>query len=130
MQDSKRRIGYADSLIDKGVSVHILNMGLMDNSPISRVLTTCLLAFAEFERNQIIDRTTAGKAIARQNPNYREGRARKYNATKVQHALELLDTHSYKQVEEMTGISKSTLQRRRREKKGATDDKKNADKIG
>ncbi len=112
---AKEGLGYADSLIDKGVSVHILNMGLMDNSPISRVLTTCLLAFAEFERNQIIDRTTAGKAIARQNPNYREGRPRKYNATKVQHALELLETHSYKQVEEMTGISKSTLQRRRRE---------------
>ena len=110
-------------------TVH-LNMGLMDNSPISRVLTTCLLAFAEFERNQIIDRTTAGKAIARQNPNYREGRPRKYNLAKVRHALELLETHSYKQVEEMTGISKSTLQRRKREKKGIADDKKNADNMG
>ncbi len=57
----------------------------------------------------IIERTQEGKAIARQNPNFREGRPFKYSQKQIEHALTLKEAHSYKQVEEMTGISKSTL---------------------
>lgn len=64
-------------LLDRGVSVHILNMGLIDNSSTGRLIVTVLLAFAEFERNMIVERTTAGKAIARDTkPGWREGRNR------------------------------------------------------
>ena len=63
----------------------------------------------ELERNQIIERCQTGKAIARQNPDFTEGRPKKYSRQQVQHALDLLESHSYKQVEQMTGISKSTL---------------------
>ena len=96
-------------LLDKGVVVHILNMGIIDNSPTGKLITTVLLAFAEFERDMIVERTKEGKAIAKQNPLYREGRPRKYSKAQIGHALELLEKYSYKQVEEMTGISKSTL---------------------
>lgn len=62
-------------LLGRGVSVHILNMGLIDNTPTGRLMVTMLLAFAEFERDMIVERTTTGKAIARQNnPDFREGR--------------------------------------------------------
>jgi len=44
-------------LLDRGVSIHILNMGLIDNSPTGRLITTILLAFAEFERDLIVERT-------------------------------------------------------------------------
>ncbi|MBR2207533.1 MAG: hypothetical protein IJ859_01860, partial [Synergistaceae bacterium] len=52
-------------------------------------------------------------AIARQNPNFRDGRPKKFSRAQINHALELLKTHSYKQVAAMTGISSTTLVRER-----------------
>lgn len=63
------------SLLDRGVSVRILNMGLIDNTPTGRLMVTMLLGFAEFERDMIVERTSAGKEVARATkPNWREGR--------------------------------------------------------
>lgn len=91
------------------ITVHVLNMGCIDNTPTGKLILTVMLAFAEFERDMILERTQEGRAIARLDPEYREGRKKKYSKAQIQHALELLDTNSYKQVEKMTGISKSTL---------------------
>ena len=63
-------------LLDRGVSVHVLNMGLIDNTPTGRLILHIMLSFAEFEREMIKERTAAGKAIARQKPSYKEGRPR------------------------------------------------------
>ena len=57
-----------------------------------------------------------GKAIAKQNPDFREGRPKKYSRKQIEHALELLDNNSYKQVEDLTGISKSTLIRAKKKR--------------
>ena len=105
------------SLLDRGINVHVLNMGLMDNSPTGRLIRNVMLAFAEFERDMIVERTSEGKSIAKQNPSFREGRPKKYSRMQIEHAVELLNTYSYKQVEEMTGISKSTLIRSKKESK-------------
>ena len=97
-------------LFERGVRVHILNMGLIENTLTGNLILTVMLAFAEYERGMIVERTQTGKAVARQDPNYREGRPRKYTATQLHHALELLNSgKAYRQVEAMTGISKSTL---------------------
>lgn len=101
-------------LFDRGVKVHVLNMGLIENTPTGRLIFTIMSGFAEFERDLIVERTQEGKAIARQRDDFREGRPNKYSRAQVQHALGLLAGHSYKQVEEMTGISKSTLIRAKR----------------
>lgn len=61
-------------LLDKGVTVHVLNMGIMDNTPTGKLIRNVMFAFAEFERDMIIERTREGKEIARQSPDYREGR--------------------------------------------------------
>ena len=104
------------SLFDRGVRVHILNMGLIENTLTGNLILTVMLAFAEYERGMIVERTQTGKAIARQNPHYREGRPKKYKPAQIVHALDLLDSGmSYKQVEGMTGISKSTLVRANRQ---------------
>lgn len=69
--------GYelVNGLIDKGVTVNILNMGVLDNSSMSRFLRNMMFVFAEFERDLIMERTAEGKEIARAtNPDYREGR--------------------------------------------------------
>ena len=98
----------------KKASVHVLNVGLLEDTSMGQFFITTLLAVAELERNQIIERTQSGKAIAKQNPDFKEGRPNKYSKSQINHALELLQTHSYKQVEALTGISKSTLIRAKR----------------
>ena len=103
------------------ISVHVLNMGCIDNTPTGKLILTGMLAFAEFERDMIVERTREGRAIARLNPEYRDGRKKKYSRIQINHALELLETHSYKQVESLTGISKSTLIRAKKEEKGKRD---------
>ena len=101
-------------LFERGVRVHILNMGLVENTLTGNLILTVMLAFAEYERGIIVERTQTGKAVARQNPNFREGRPKKYLPTQLQHALDLLNAGTtYRQVEAMTGISKSTLVRAR-----------------
>lgn len=97
------------TLLNNGITVHVLNMGLMNNTPTGRLIRNIMLAFAEFERDMIIERTQEGKAIAKKQPGFREGRPRLYSKKQIQHALGLLQDHSYKQVTELTGISKSTL---------------------
>lgn len=101
-------------LLEKGVTVRILNMGILDDTPAGKLVTTVMFAFAEFERDMIVERTQEGKAIARMNPNFREGRPRKFSPVQIKHALSLLENYSYKQVEAMTGISISTLSRAQR----------------
>ena len=62
-------------LLAMGVNVHILNMGLIENTPTGRLMMQIFLAFAEFERDNIMERLNEGKAIARANdPGWREGR--------------------------------------------------------
>lgn len=98
-------------LLNDGVKVHVLNMGLVENTPTGRLILTIMSGFAEFERDMIVERTQEGKAIAKQNPNFKEGRPNKFKREHIQNALKLLEKHSYTQVEEMTGISRSTLLR-------------------
>lgn len=94
-----------DELLERRVRIHVLNIGLIDNSPTNKLMRNMLLAFAEFERDMIIERTQEGKQIS---GNY-GGRPQKFGKEQVAHAMELLKNHSYTQVSEMTGISKSTL---------------------
>ena len=92
-------------------------MGIIDNSPTGKLIRNIMLAFSEFERDMIIQRTQEGKVVARQNPNFRDGRPKKFSKLQIDHALELLQTHSYQQVADMTGISRATLSRAKAELK-------------
>ena len=73
----KDGLGYIDLVREKGAIIHILNMGIVENTPMGNLIVTQLLAFAEFERAMIKERTTAGKSVARQKEGYREGRPSK-----------------------------------------------------
>ncbi len=97
-------------LFERGIRVHILNMGLIENTLTGNLILTVMLAFAEYERGMIVERTQTGKAIAKQNPNFKDGRPKKYSKPQIDLALSLLEQgNTYKQVGSMTGISKSTL---------------------
>lgn len=108
------------TLLEQGVSVHVLNMGLIDQSPTGKLILHIMLAFAEFERDMIVERTSEGKAIAKANAEaqgkkFYEGRPKKFSKEQRDHALKLLEKHSYSEVVKMTGISKSTLIRYKKE---------------
>lgn len=67
-----------EELRKHGVIVRILNIGTLDDSSMGNLLVNVLLSFAQFERDMIKERTSAGKAIARaNNPDWREGRRKK-----------------------------------------------------
>lgn len=66
-----------NELFAKGVAVNVLNMGMMDNSTTGKLIRSIFFAFAEFERDMIVERTSEGKAVAREREGYREGRPTK-----------------------------------------------------
>lgn len=91
-----------------------LNIGLLENTAMGNFFITVLLLFAKFERTLIYERTYEGRLIAQTKNGYREGRPR-ISSDKIELALELKKTRSYKDVERLTGISKSTLIRYRKQ---------------
>ena len=104
-------INVVQQLRDRGVRVNILNMGTVDNSPTGKLIFPVMLGFPEFERDMILHRTSEGKSIAKTKVGYWEGRPPKYDEEKMIEAAMLLQSYTYREVSEMTGISKSTLQR-------------------
>lgn len=105
-------------LIERGVTVRILNMGTVENTPTGKVTLSVMMAFAEFERDMIVERTQSGKAEARAKGIRVDGRPKKFNPDKVQRALDRIERgESYKVVAEDTTISKSTLIRAMRERR-------------
>lgn len=117
---TREGIDIIKDLFERGVKVHVLNMGLVEDTPTGRLILNIMLAFAEFERDMIVERTQEGKEIAKQKEDFREGRPKKYNKKQIEHALKLLDTHSYNQVTDITGISKSTLIRAKKKQNKGT----------
>ena len=109
---TKEGLQYIDMLLEKRVKIHILNMGLIENTPVGKLIVTNLLAFAEFERAMIIERTQSGKAIAKTKEGFKEGRPKKFTKKQLDNALSMLNinggNYSYSQVEELLGISQST----------------------
>ena len=71
---AREGLEVVEDLMSRGVKVHILNMGLIEDTPMGRVILTVMLAFAQFERDSIVDRTSDGKARAKAKPGFREGR--------------------------------------------------------
>lgn len=121
-RNTKEGLDIIDKLLPQNISIHILNMGLIDNTPMGRLIVTNLLAFAEFERAMIVERTQSGKAIAKTKRGFKEGRPKKYTKIQLDHAINLLENNSYNKVAEITGISKSTLIRESRYRKATTSD--------
>ena len=103
-------ITLVDDLISRGVKVHILNMGMMDNTPTGKLIRSIMFAFAEFERDMIVQRTMEGKAVARQRDGYREGRpAVEYDKRKLArlHADVLAGALSASDAAEKLGVSRA-----------------------
>lgn len=114
-RDTAEGLRTAKELMNRGVLIHFLSFGMLENTPTGHYVLTLLLANAELELSQIVKRTQPARARARKKPGYQDGRPKKYSKKQISHAIELLETKTYKEVEEITGISKSTLIRARNE---------------
>lgn len=109
--------GLITEMIDDGVTINVLNLGILSNDSVNTLMRNILLSFAQFERDMIVQRTQEGKAMAKlNNPDFREGRPRKWDDEQLDNAMSLLQDHSYNQVTKLTGISKSTLIREKKKR--------------
>lgn len=106
-RSASQGIVLIDNLLERGIKVHVLNMGLMDNTPTGKLIRNILLAFAEFERDMIVERTQEGRKLS---GNY-GGRPHKYTDEELDYAMLLLQDHTFKEVSNRTGISIPTLYR-------------------
>ncbi|MDB6354001.1 recombinase family protein [Trichococcus sp. K1Tr] len=110
-------IQLIDSLNDKGITLNVLNMGVFDNSPTSKLIRNILLSVGEWEREMILERQREGIAEAKARGVYK-GMPKKYTKDNknLQLALELManrDTNgkSVNDIAEATKISRATIYR-------------------
>ena len=113
-RNTREALEIIQQLFDRGINVHILNMGIIDNTPTGQLIFTMFSAFAQFERDMIVSRTNEGKRYAKLNDkDFKEGRPQKFSEEQIQFAYELKQQGmTYKMIERKTGISIATQKRR------------------
>ncbi|KMP39468.1 recombinase family protein [Bacillus toyonensis] len=118
-RSTKDAIELVTELYERGVIVNVLNLGIIDRSTAAgKLMFNVFAAFAEFERDMIVERTQEGKAAARQKADFREGRPTIAKA-QIDTAMMLLKDNSIRKVAQMTGLSVSTIQRYKKKREAA-----------
>lgn len=110
-RNTREALEIIEPLLDNNVTIKVLNLGTIENTSMGRMIIRTLLSVTEMERDMIVERTQEGKLFAKKNnPNYREGRPKAVITPQKRHAYELMQSgKSYKEVEALTGFSRSTL---------------------
>lgn len=108
------------TLNESGVIVTFLDNALTfepnKKDSMQTLMMNMLGSFAQFERDLIVTRTQEGKQWQRANKkDYKEGRPKRILNDRYKHAIELMKTHSMKEVVRKTNISLSTLKRIKRQ---------------
>ena len=95
-----------NELIERGIKVNILNIGIMDNTPSSKLIRDIFFSFTEFERDIIVERIQEGKAIAKTKEGFKEGRPTRMNENQIKDVLSMLSVNggdkSYSEVAAFT----------------------------
>ncbi len=103
-------------LFEKGINIEILNLGKIENTPTGNLIFAIFSAFSEFENSLRRERIYEGKLKAKENPNFKQGRPKVYNKDRLDNALRVKETHTWKETEHITGISYSTLYNYKKQK--------------
>ncbi len=110
-RSTKDLIELTELFKSKGVRLVSLKESIDTESSTGKLLFTLMSALAQFERDTIADRTREGLRSARARG--RTGGRPKVNSDDVKKAVKLYNTRQYsvKEIEELTGVKKSTLYR-------------------
>ena len=117
-RSTKRLIELTDELDEKEIELVSIRDSIDTTNAVGKAMFRMLAVLSEMERDLISERTRAGLVSARARGR-KGGRPRK-NQVFVEKALKLYDSKQYtvREIEEMTGVSKGTLYRHLRSKKG------------
>lgn len=111
-------INFLDTCGKRDITVNILNMGKLDNTPNGKLMRNIVSAFAEYERDMIVNRMAEGKEYAKaHNPDYKEGRPKRRITNRYRKIYEISKEHSIRETAEITGVSESTVKRIKRQVK-------------
>ena len=105
------------ALNDKGVRVKVLTMDFDSTTPMGRFVFSMMAAFAQFEREVILERTLHGLAMARERGVF-GGAAKKYTDEAIKTAVA---EHGVLGAAKKLGASKVTIIRRMKAIEGKTD---------
>mgnify|MGYP002511379225 CR=1 FL=1 len=110
-RSTKDLIELTELFEQKGVHLVSLKEQIDTSTSTGKLLFTLMSAIAQFERDVIADRTREGLRSARARG--RTGGRPRADPTAIKKALRLYDTKEYsiKEIEELTGVKKSTLYR-------------------
>lgn len=110
-RSTKDLIELTELFQSKGVHLVSLKESIDTSTSTGKLLFTLMSAIAQFERDTIADRTREGLRSARARG--RMGGRPKTGSEQIRKAVKLYNTKQYsiKEIEEMTGVKKSTLYR-------------------
>lgn len=110
-RSTKDLLALVEEFRDNGVKLLSVKEQIDTETPSGRLLITILAAVAEFERDTIVQRTNDGLAAARARG--RKGGRPRTDAKVIEKAVKLYraQTHSLREISELTGISRTTIYR-------------------
>ena len=117
-RSTKDLIWLMETFNTKGVNLVSLKESIDTTTSTGKLLFTLMSAIAQFERDVIADRTREGLNSARARG--RKGGRPRTDSEKLRKAIKLYNTQQYTlaEIEDMTGVKRSTLYRGIRSKNG------------
>lgn len=117
-RSTKDLIWLMETFNSKGVNLVSLKESIDTTTSTGKLLFTLMSAIAQFERDVIADRTREGLNSAR--ARWRKGGRPRTDSEKLRKAIKLYNTQQYSlaEIEDMTGVKRSTLYRGIRFKNG------------
>ena len=117
-RSTKDLIWLMETFNSKGVNLGSLKESIDTTTSTGKLLFTLMSAIAQFERDVIADRTREGLNSARARG--RKGGRPRTDSEKLRKAIKLYNTQQYSlaEIEDMTGVKRSTLYRGIRSKNG------------
>ena len=113
-----RNTGHLIALIDQfngdGVRFRALDLGIDTSTPAGRLVMTVFAGLAQYQREELLEKTAHGRAIAKANGTHM-GRAKGADPVKLSKVRELLqDGLSVAKIARVTGISLASVKRYRK----------------
>lgn len=111
-RNTRNVLDLIGTIIDRGATFRSLTEGITTTGPMGRAMLTIMSAFAQLERDTIVERTRAGLEVARSKGKV-GGRPSVIDERRLGRIRKLVASgdHTRAEIAEMVGISQATLYR-------------------